>query len=299
MDAAQREILAANIKRVRERIAAACARVKRDPKEVTLIAVTKTVGPDVMQTLIELGVTDIGENKLQAAKEKFPLVPSLRDRSKVKRHFIGHLQTNKVKGVLELFDVIHSVDSVKLAQEIEKRAKQIRPERRIPCFLELNLANESTKSGIRLRDEDLVSFDEEPFTWRDHAKLFREQFKPSLFLDRYGREDVATLEEGPFSWRAAATLVKEFFVPALFLDRVGLMVMAPAAEDEDRNRRLFRLAYAICRCLALGVCLPRGVPDFSRGMPFSLSMGMSNDFEIAIEEGATHVRIGTALFEGL
>ena len=233
MDAAQREILAGNLKRVRERIAAACARVNRDPKEVTLIAVTKTVGPEVIQALIELGVTDIGENKLQAAKEKFPHVPGLRDRTKVKRHFIGHLQTNKVKGVLELFDVIHSVDSVKLAEEINKRAARAKQD--IKCFVELNVSGEASKEG----------------------------FSPEEFGE---------------------CTDKIVLLPDLWFR--GYMTMAPQTLNPEEVRPVFRKLAKLVRA-------------WSETSATYLSMGMSNDFEIAIEEGATHVRIGTALFEGL
>lgn len=238
MDAAQREILAANLRRVRERIAAACARVKRDPREVTLIAVTKSVGPEVMQALIELGVTDIGENKLQAAQEKFPQVPGLRDRAKVKRHFIGHLQTNKVKGVLELFDVIHSVDSLKLAEEIDKRARQLeRPA--VAAFIEVNVSGEESKQGLP-------------------AAEFRAFFMQALRLTH-------------LEWQ-------------------GLMTMAPLAEEAESVRPLFRRLREMASPFSGDEALLRLA---------SLSMGMSNDFEVAIEEGATHVRIGTALFEGM
>lgn len=238
MDAAQREILAANLRRVRERIAAACARVKRDPREVTLIAVTKSVGPEVMQALIELGVTDIGENKLQAAQEKFPQVPGLRDRAKVKRHFIGHLQTNKVKGVLELFDVIHSVDSLKLAEEIDKRARQLeRPA--VAAFIEVNVSGEESKQGLP-------------------AGEFRDFFMQALRLPR-------------LEWQ-------------------GLMTMAPLAQGDEVARFCFRGLRQLSSPFAGEEALLR--------LEY-LSMGMSNDFELAIEEGATHVRIGTALFEGM
>lgn len=238
MDAAQREILAANLRRVRERIAAACARVKRDPREVTLIAVTKSVGPEVMQALIELGVTDIGENKLQAAQEKFPQVPGLRDRAKVKRHFIGHLQTNKVKGVLELFDVIHSVDSLKLAEEIDKRARQLeRPA--VAAFIEVNVSGEESKQGLP-------------------AGEFRDFFMQALRLPR-------------LEWQ-------------------GLMTMAPLAQGDEVARFCFRGLRQLSSPFAGEEALLRLA---------YLSMGMSNDFELAIEEGATHVRIGTALFEGM
>lgn len=241
MDAAQREILEGNLKRVRERIAAACARVKRDPKDVTLIAVTKTVGPEVMQALIELGVTAIGENKLQAAQEKFPKVPALKGRKPgqgegpAETHFIGHLQTNKVKGVLELFDTIHSVDSLKLVQEIEKRVWQTE-HGMFPCFIEVN-SGEENKEGVE-------------------------------------SVEVASL------WQAMKQT--ENVLP------VGLMTMAPVVERAENVRPVFQ------RLRAVFDEIPPD-PKYSRW----LSMGMSNDFEIAIEEGATHVRIGTALFEGL
>ncbi|CAG0974415.1 Pyridoxal phosphate homeostasis protein [Planctomycetaceae bacterium] len=237
MDAAQREILAGNLKRVRERIVAACARVKRDPKNVTLIAVTKTVGPDVIQALIELGVTDIGENKLQAAQEKFPKVPGLSDRAKVKRHFIGHLQTNKVKGVLELFDVIHSVDSIRLAIELDRRATQLGI-RAISCFIEIN-SGEEQKDGMPAEE------------------LSRQLNLIAAKCPRIGLS--------------------------------GLMTMAPAQAAET-VRPVFRSLQTLAR-IEFSTSLPGKKPN--------LSMGMSNDFEIAIEEGATHVRIGTALFEGL
>ena len=239
MDAAQREILAGNLKRIRERIAAACARVKRDPKDVTLIAVTKTVGPDVMQALIELGVTDIGENKLQAAQEKFPLVPLLRKykpfEGLVRRHFIGHLQSNKVNGVLELFDVIHSIDSVKLAERISAKSKEP-----IPSFLEVNVSGEASKEGVS--PEELES------------------------------------ELLPKASRCAHVVLQ------------GLMTMAPISEKRELARPYFR------KLRELSEKHPElKWPNHLR----CLSMGMSNDFEIAIEEGATHVRIGTALFEGI
>ncbi|KAA0214255.1 YggS family pyridoxal phosphate-dependent enzyme [bacterium] len=238
MDGAQREILAGNLKRVRERIAAACLRVKRDPREVTLVAVTKSVGPEVMQALIELGVTDIGENRLQAAKEKFPQVPGLWDRTRVKRHFIGHLQTNKVKSVLELFDVIHSVDSLKLAEEIDRRARQLELPT-VAAFIEVNVSGEESKQGLP-------------------AAEFRAFFMQALRLTH-------------LEWQ-------------------GLMTMAPLAEEAESVRPLFRRLREMASPFSGDEALLRLA---------SLSMGMSNDFEVAIEEGATHVRIGTALFEGM
>ncbi len=239
MEAAQRAILAANLKRVRERIAAACARASRDAREVTLIAVTKTVSAEITEALIELGVTDIGENKFQAAKEKFPQVPALRERARIRRHFIGHLQSNKVKGVLELFDVIHSVDSLKLAEEIDKRALALR-RGPVPCFIEVN-SGEEQKQG--------VSHEQAWNLWLDCQRLGGVQL--------CGLMTMAPLKAGPAQTRSI------FSKLAVTRDDVR------AHENENQARHL------------------------------GLSMGMSNDFEIAVEEGATHVRIGTALFEGL
>ena len=237
MNGPNKSRLAANLANVRARIGAACARAKRDPRDVTLVAVTKSVGPELTEQLLELGVTDIGENRLQAAQDKFPLIPALQLRKKVTRHFIGHLQTNKVRPVLEMFDVIHSVDTVKLAEEISKRSVQAQKE--ISCFLELNVSGEDSKEGMPPQEAN--------------AAL----------------EHLAKLPH--IRW-------------------LGLMTMAPLGAKVELVRRVFRdLRECAGQASSTGL-LPR---------PASLSMGMSNDFEIAIEEGATHVRVGTALFEGL
>jgi pyridoxal phosphate enzyme (YggS family) len=243
MDAtpAQLKILENNLRRVRERIAAACARVRRDPKDVKLIAVTKSVGPEIVQALIELGVKNIGENRLQDAQAKFREVAALHNRKPgeddLHTHFIGHLQTNKVKHVLKLFDTIHSVDSVELAQEINKRAKQAG--RVVQCFVELNVSQEDSKEGMTIEEAD----------------------------------------------KAIVSLV-----PLLNIEWIGLMAMAPLQADQATVRRVFG---DLRDCATV-----RFNSSFAVRLE-SLSMGMSNDFEIAIEEGATHVRIGTALFEGL
>ncbi len=230
------QTLAANLASVKTRIAAACARAGREATGVTLIGVTKSVDAATTDALIAQGVVEIGENRQQDAAEKFP---RLRNLAAVTRHFIGPLQRNKVRRVLELFDVIHSVDSTRLADEIEKRAIELgRP--RVDVFVQVNVAGETQKQG--LPPEDLV-------TALQHLALH---------------------------------------CPRLHV--LGLMCMAPHLDDPMAARphfaRLRTLAQVPINC---GVC---------QNLP-GLSMGMSGDFEVAIEEGATHVRVGTALFEGL
>lgn len=234
-----REMLSGNLASVRARIAAARARAGRDPEGVTLIGVTKFVDAATTQALIELGVADIGENRQQDAADKFSNVPALLGARRPRLHFIGPLQRNKVKRVLETFDVIHSVDSTRLAEEVEKRAIEL-GRKDVPVFVQVNIGREAQKQGF---DPDEV-----------HAAL--QQFATKL-------ERIKVL---------------------------GLMCMAPLDPDPEKARPHFRrmreLAHVPINC-GLGHELA------------ALSMGMSGDFEVAIEEGATHVRVGTALFEGL
>lgn len=229
-------ILARNLAAVRARMAAACARAGRDPAGVTLIGVTKSVDAAVTDALIAQGLGDIGENRQQDASAKFA---QMKAPGAARRHFIGPLQRNKVRRVLEQFDVIHSVDSLKLAEEIEKRAVELgRAE--VPVFLEVNIAAEPQKHGFA--PDDL------------HNAL------------------------------------QHCAVQFSRLKVLGLMCMAPHLDDPERARPYFRRLRELARVpLSCGV-----VHELA-----ALSMGMSGDFEVAIEEGATHVRVGTALFEGL
>ena len=232
--------LATNIARVRERIAAAARRVGRDPEEITLVAVTKTVPAHRVREAWELGLTDFGENRVQEAVAKIPLVvpegERASDRPPPRWHMIGHLQRNKVKHVIPLFDIIHSVDSVRLAREIERRAAQAG--RVMPILLEVNVAGEATKYG----------------------------FAP---------EEVAAAVED--------------IAPLPHLEIHGLMTVAPIAEDPEEVRPHFR------RLRELRDALARRFPSLDWR---HLSMGMTDDFEVAIEEGATMVRIGRAIFGG-
>jgi PLP dependent protein len=220
--------LAVNLELIRRRIRAACDRSDREPNSVTLLAVTKTQPPEMVTAAAKLGLNFFGENKIQEAKAKIPLCPG-----KLRWHFIGHLQSNKVRDAVQLFQMIQSVDSLSLAQEINKRADETGT--RMPILLEVNLAGEASKFGYR----------------------------PERLLAE----------------------VKEInFLPRIEIH--GLMTVPPWTPDAENSRPHFRRLRELKReCeQRLGAPLPH------------LSMGMSGDFEVAIEEGATIVRIGTALF---
>lgn len=229
------EILNRNLAAVRARMMAAAGKAGRDPDGVTLIAVTKSVDAETTQAVIDLGLTDIAENRQQSAAEKLPGLTGL---NRVTKHFIGPLQRNKVKRVLEWFDVIHSVDSVRLASEISSRATEM--QRTAGVFVQVNMALEPQKGG----------------------------FEPDEVTD---------------SLREILTLPRVHIW--------GLMCMAPYSDDPEAARPHFKRLAALSRDLIEG----RNMPEAAN----RLSMGMSGDFEVAIEEGATHIRVGSALFEGL
>lgn len=209
---------------VRERVARACERAGRRPEEVTIIAVTKYVGVEETRALIKAGVEHLGENRIQQAKPKLAAI-----RDPVTWHFIGSLQTNKVKDVLPHFQWIHSLDRMSLAKELQKQAEKT--DRTVSCLVQVNISGEQTKSG----------------------------FAPG--------------QVAPFLQEIAG------------MNRVrvhGLMTMAPAAENPEEVRYVFRGLRELRDSL-----LP-DYPDLQH-----LSMGMSGDFEVAVEEGATMVRIGS------
>ena len=220
--------LADNLTSIQQRIAAACARSGREPASVTLLAVSKGMPPEVVREAADCGLTLFGESKVQEAKGKIPMCPG-----RLRWQMIGHLQSNKCRDAVHLFEMIQSVDSLELAQEINKWSdKQART---MPILLEVNLAGESTKFG----------------------------FKPEQVL--------AELE-------AINALPK--------IEVHGLMTIAPWTPEPEKVRPIFRqLRELKTQCEEkLGAPLPH------------LSMGMSGDFEVAIEEGATIVRVGTLLF---
>jgi hypothetical protein len=216
-----------NLLRVTERIEKAAQKAGRNPKDIRLVAVSKTMEADRVRKAIEAGVTILGENYVQEAQKKIEEIGK-----PVSWHFIGHLQTNKAKVVVRLFDVIHSVDSVALAEELNRRAQQAN--QKIPIMIEVNLSGETTKFGTE-------------------------------------EEKVTSLAQG-----------------VLKLDHLsleGLMTMPPYFDDPEMSRPYFIQLRELKERLVKG------------GIPLKdLSMGMSNDFEIAIQEGATYVRVGTAIF---
>jgi pyridoxal phosphate enzyme (YggS family) len=214
--------LLTNIETIRQRIAAATRRAGRTAADVELIAVSKKVAPELIEEALQAGVTLFGENKVQEAKAKIPQVSS-----RARWHFIGHLQSNKARDAVALFEVIHSVDSVKLAAELDKWAERAGKTQNI--LLEVNVSGEARKFGL----------------------------KP---------EDVP------------AALAEINRMPRLQVE--GLMTMAPLVEDAEKARPFFRRLRQLRDELNLR----------------HLSMGMSHDFEVAVEEGATLVRVGTAIF---
>ncbi len=216
------EEIKSNLEAVRERIAQACLRVGRSPEEITLIAVTKTVDPAIMETAFNLGIRNFGENRVQEAERKINALSHLRPQPVW--HMIGHLQSNKVKTALKLFDIIQSVDSLELAGHINRAASPNRP-----VLLQVNVAGETTKSGFSLSE-----------------------IKSAL-------SSISRLHT---------------------LDVRGLMTIAPAAENVEEVRPVFRKLKELRDSFGLE----------------HLSMGMTEDFEIAIEEGATMIRVGRALF---
>ena len=231
-----------NVTRVRQSIAAACERVGRDPGSVSLVAVTKYVDLPVIEGLLAAGVGEIGENRVQQVIQRAEAFGTRFDADLTpttpRWHMIGHLQRNKVKALLPHVRIIHSLDSARLAVEIDKIAEQLDTD--VDAFLEVNVSGEASKQGI--------SVDELPGL----AEALRQHLRIRLR---------------------------------------GLMTMAPFDPDPEHARPHFaRLRQQLERLRDTGVVGPQCV---------DLSMGMSQDFAVAVEEGATFVRVGSALYEGL
>lgn len=216
---------------VRARIRSAAEKAGRSPAEVKLIAISKTHGSARVLEALAAGVTDLGENRVQEAESKINEI----GRDAARWHLVGHLQTNKARRAVELFDVIHSVDSVALVQKLERLCVEI-GRRELPVLVQVDLAGEQTKSGV------------------DSASL------PPL-LDAFAGCDRVRL--------------------------VGLMTLPPFFEDPECTRPFFKALRDLRDELKTQTRF--------RG-PGELSMGMSHDFEVAIEEGATMVRVGTSIF---
>ena len=217
--------VAENLLKVRQRIASAAARAGTDPQSIVLIAVTKTVDVPIIQEAIRAGVTDIGENYVQDAARKFEEIGRA-----VRWHLIGHLQSNKVRQAVPVFDLIQSVDSISLAQEIGRRSLTV--EKVSQVLVEVNISGEASKFGVQ--PGDALAF----------------------------CEAVAGIEG---------------------VELAGLMGIAPFVDDSTVIRRSFAELKDLWDRL----------PSEHRKW---LSMGMTSDFEIAVEEGANMVRIGTAIF---
>jgi len=245
--------LSSNLSRVQEEIASACSRSGREPSEVTLVAVTKSVGLEVIRALIELGQVELGENRAQELVKRAAMLEELSQRAKqatlggqdrlealppVRWHMVGHLQRNKVAMVLNCSRIIHSVDSLRLAEDINSKASK--QNKSVDVLMEVNCSGESSKYGII---PAAVNHLAEQFATLEHLRL------------------------------------------------VGLMTMGPLAEDAEDSR----LAFVSLRELLEDMHRERYVDKNCR----HLSMGTTQDYTVAIEEGATMVRVGRALFEGL
>ncbi len=220
--------LAVNLASIQQRIAAASARAGRAAASVRLVAVTKNHPPETVRAAVDLELTLFGENKVQEARAKIPLCPSA-----ARWHFIGHLQSNKCRDAVHCFEMVESVDSLHLAEELNKACEKAA--KTLPVLLEVNVAGEGSKFGYQ--PEALLA-----------------EFKQLNALPR--------------------------------LEIHGLMTVAPWSVTPEKVRPVFRRLRELkeqCEQI-LGAPLPE------------LSMGMSGDFEVAIEEGATLIRIGTALF---
>lgn len=246
---AKRSPLSEKLDEAREKIAAAAARAKRDPAEVTLVAVTKTAAPEQIREIVQLGVTDLGESRVQVLTQRAAQMTEHLQRrmthgsdaakppDKVRWHMIGHLQRNKVKSVLPLVGLVHSIDSLRLAEEIDAQAAKMN--RRMPVLMQVNAGEEPQKHGVAV---------------------------------------------------GAAVHLAEQIDSMPNLQLIGLMTMAPLEEPENKVRQAFsrtREIFEELRWHKIGGTSLR-----------HLSMGMSNDFELAIAEGATMVRIGSLLFGG-
>lgn len=224
-------MLKENLEEVEEKIAKACEHAGRAREEVTLIAVSKTKPIEMLQEIYDEGIRDFGENKVQELTEKYEVMPK-----DMKWHMIGHLQRNKVKYIVDKVTLIHSVDSLRLAETISREAEKKGVT--VPILIEVNIAGEETKFGLSSK-EGVISL----------------------------TEQIAALPN---------------------LSVKGLMTVAPPVKDPEENRPFFREI----RQLSVDIT-NKNIDNVSMEI---LSMGMTNDYTVAIEEGATMVRVGTGIF---
>ena len=223
-------MIAENLKYVNERIQKSCLKAGRDEKEVTLIAVSKTKPVSDLMEAYQEGCREFGENKVQELVDKYEVMPK-----DIHWHMIGHLQTNKVKYIVDKVTMIHSVDSIKLAREISKEVqkKQVT----VSILIEVNVAGEESKFGVSMEEAE---------------PLIRK---------------IALLDG---------------------IKICGLMTIAPYVEDEEKNRQYF----ADLKQLSVDIAT-KNIDNVNMNV---LSMGMTGDYAVAIEEGATYVRVGTGIF---
>lgn len=219
-----------NLEKVQNNILTACTKANRSANDVTLIAVSKTKPVELLQEAYDAGVRDFGENKVQEIMDKYDKLPS-----DIRWHMIGHLQRNKVKYIIDKVVLIHSVDSLRLAEEISKQAQK--HNLTMPILIELNIGAEDTKFGTSLEE--------------------------------------------------AIALVKEIsLLPNIQIK--GLMTVAPFVEDAEENRHYFNAM----KHLSVDI-MKENIDNVRMDI---LSMGMTGDYEVAVEEGATMVRVGTGIF---
>ena len=223
-------MLQENYSQVKARIRAACERAGRSRSEVTLIAVSKTKPASMIEEIYSYGQRDFGENKVQELTKKYDVLPA-----DIRWHLIGHLQRNKVKYIVDKACLIHSVDSLRLAQAIQEQAEK--KGATVPVLIEVNVAGEESKFG--------VSVEEAPALAEEIAKLGN-------------------------------------------LSLQGLMTIAPYVPDPEDNRDIFRQLKKLSVDIAA-----KNIDNVTMNI---LSMGMTNDYEVAVEEGATLVRVGTGIF---
>ena len=223
-------MLAENLQQVNANIEKACAAVSRDPGEVTLVAVSKTKPVSMLQEAYDAGARVFGENKVQEIMDKYDQLPS-----DIQWHMIGHLQRNKVKYIIDKVAMIHSVDSLRLAQTIEQEAAK--KELVMPILLEVNVAEEDTKFGLKV-----------------------EEVLPLL-------EQISSFSH---------------------IQVKGLMTIAPFVENPEENREVFKKLYEFA--VDIG---KKNIDNVNMGV---LSMGMTGDYQVAVEEGSTMIRVGTGIF---
>lgn len=236
-----------NLKKIREKNELACKKAKRSSEEITIVAVTKQVSIDQIREVLKLGIKDIGENRIQEAVLKHNAIGSVG----IKWHLVGHLQTNKVKEAVKIFDLIHSVDSIRVAEEIDKQASNINKIQDI--LVQVNASLEASKFGI----------------------------KPQEAIEII--KEIAKLKN---------------------LNIKGLMTVVPIVDDPEKTRPYFRMLRELkdrINQLILRQAQDTSLKDTEQSRSANnqltiLSMGMTDDYQVAIEEAATMIRLGRAIF---